>query len=173
MKKKRLLQVLILGLIYLGLVVLSLTVLTDLVMEGALALGLSKKGTDNLGMMFIAVLTLLYTSEGFYHILNSGIEKRLKKAKGWWASSLEAQQILLNFLNALPLRTILFIIYLLFIILEQLELIDKAKDYVTMAVFVVGVDRVGKTIPGEREKFRIYWGKFRHLLGLETKEEQN
>ncbi|EHJ52710.1 hypothetical protein [Streptococcus macacae] len=172
MKRKRLLQVLIMGLFYLIFVILSLTVLTDLIMQGALALGLSKKGTENLGMIVIAILALVYTSEGFYHALSKTIERQLKKAKGWWAAGLKAQQILLNFLMALPLRTILFLVYLLFIILEQLELIDKAKDYVTIAVFVVGVDRVGKTIPGEKEKFQTYWGNFRRLLGLEAKDEQ-
>lgn len=53
---------------------------------------------------------------------------------------------------ALPKRTILFSFYLVLTILETLGVIDSAKDYAVVIVFIIAVDRVTKIWPEEKRR---------------------
>ena len=58
----------------------------------------------------------------------------------------------IEFLMALPKRTISFSFYLVLTILETLGVIDSAKDYAVVIVFIIAVDRVAKIWPEEKRR---------------------
>ncbi len=66
---------------------------------------------------------------------------------------------------ALPKRSILFSFYLFFIVLELMGLIDKAKDYSVVAIFIVSVDRITKIWPQEFIRLREFGRKIKKDLG--------
>ena len=57
---------------------------------------------------------------------------------------------------ALPKRTILFGFYLVLIVGESLGLVENAKDYTAVIVFIIAIDRVTKIWPEEKERLKAF-----------------
>lgn len=66
---------------------------------------------------------------------------------------------------ALPKRTILFSFYLILTILENLGVIESAKDYAVVIVFIIAVGRVTKIWPEEKRRMVEFSQKIRKRIG--------
>lgn len=114
--------------------------------------GMTEKHANNLALIAIAIQSLFFTSDWFYSRIRSFLNRRLERARGLNRQIYLGYKAGVEFLMALPKRTILFSFYLLLTILENLGVIDSAKDYAVVIVFIIAVDRVTKIWPEEKRR---------------------
>ncbi|HFI0935240.1 TPA: hypothetical protein ACGO17_000390 [Streptococcus suis] len=114
--------------------------------------GMTEKHANNLALIAIAIQSLFFTSDWFYSRIRSFLNRRLERARGLNRQIYLGYKAGIEFLMALPKRTILFSFYLVLTILENLGVIDSAKDYAVVIVFIIAVDRVTKIWPEEKRR---------------------
>ncbi|HEP1819011.1 TPA: hypothetical protein VB845_000811 [Streptococcus suis] len=114
--------------------------------------GMTEKHANNLSLIAIAIQSLFFTSDWFYNRIRAFINRRLEKAKGLNRQIYLGYKAGVEFLMALPKRTILFTFYLLLVVAESVGLIEKAKDYAVVIIFIIAVDRVTKIWPEEKRR---------------------
>lgn len=131
----------------------------------ARVLGVNEKFADNISLLVFAVQSLIITSDWCYREIAKFIEKRLNRASKYMQPFYRGTKIGVDFIAALPKRTILFVFYLILIILEQIGIIVSAKDYSAIAIFVIAVDRVGKMWPEEKQKLYAFFGSLKRRIG--------
>ncbi|SFE61101.1 hypothetical protein [Peptostreptococcus sp. D1] len=135
----------------------------------ARAFGYEEKYASNIGLLAIAIQSLFFTSDWFYARISGLINRRLKKSNGINRQIYIGYKAGIEFLIALPKRTILFTFYLLLIILESIGMIEKAKDYAAVIIFIIAVDRVTKIWPEEKKRFKEFGNKVRkHIKNMES-----
>ena len=104
--------------------------------------GMDAEHANNLAYIAIAIQSLFFTSDWFYKRIHTFLNRQIYL--GYKAG--------IEFLMALPKRTILFSFYLLLTILENLGVINSAKDYAVVDIFIIAVDRVTKIWPEEKRR---------------------
>ncbi|HEM4324377.1 TPA: hypothetical protein U1Y08_001170 [Streptococcus suis] len=114
--------------------------------------GMTEKHANNLSLIAIAIQSLFFTSDWFYSRIRAFLNRRLEKAKGLNRQIYLGYKAGIEFLMALPKRTILFTFYLLLVVAESVDLIEKAKDYAAVIIFIIAVDRVTKIWPEEKRR---------------------
>ncbi|HFI0130395.1 TPA: hypothetical protein ACGOSD_000583 [Streptococcus suis] len=114
--------------------------------------GMTEKHANNLALIAIAIQSLFFTSDWFYKRIRAFLNRRLEKAKGLNRQIYLGYKAGIEFLMALPKRTILFTFYLLLVVAESVGLIEKAKDYAAVIIFIIAVDRVTKIWPEEKRR---------------------
>ena len=124
-------------------------------------MGLEEKYASNMEWLAIAAQSLFLTSDWFYGRIRAFLNRRLEKSSGLNHQIYLGYKVGIECLMALPKRTILFAFYLLLIIAESLGLIASAKDYTTVIVFIIAVDRVTKIWPEEKGRFKEFSQKIR------------
>ncbi len=130
----------------------------------ARVLGVNEKFADNISLLVFAVQSLIITSDWCYREIAKFIEKRLERASKYTQPFYLGSKIGVDFIAALPKRTILFGFYLILIILELIGVIVSAKDYSAVAIFVIAVDRVGKMWPDEKKKLYAFFGSLKRRI---------
>ncbi|WP_154475605.1 hypothetical protein [Suipraeoptans intestinalis] len=121
--------------------------------------GLEKKYAGNVELIVIAAQSIFFTSDWFYRRIGMFLDRRIEKSKGLNHQIYLGYKTGIACLIALPKRTILFGIYLLLIVLESIGVIDQAKDYAVVVVFIIAIDRVAKIWPEERERLKEFLSK--------------
>ncbi|MGU8000138.1 hypothetical protein ACS6Z0_09170 [Streptococcus suis] len=114
--------------------------------------GMTEKHANNLSLIAIAIQSLFFTSDWFYSRIRAFLNRRLEKARGLNRQIYLGYKAGIEFLMALPKRTILFTFYLLLVVAESVGLIEKAKDYAAVIIFIIAVDRVTKIWPEEKRR---------------------
>ncbi|HFI0235649.1 TPA: hypothetical protein ACGOVC_001241 [Streptococcus suis] len=114
--------------------------------------GMTEKHANNLSLIAIAIQSLFFTSDWFYSRIRAFLNRRLEKAKGLNRQIYLGYKAGIEFLMVLPKRTILFTFYLLLVVAESVGLIEKAKDYAAVIIFIIAVDRVTKIWPEEKRR---------------------
>ena len=104
--------------------------------------GMDAEHANNLAYIAIAIQSLFFTSDWFYKRIRTFLNRQIYL--GYKAG--------IEFLMALPKRPILFSFYLLLTILENLGVINSAKDYAVVDIFIIAVDRVTKIWPEEKRR---------------------
>ncbi len=104
--------------------------------------GMDAEHANNLAYIAIAIQSLFFTSDWFYKRIRTFLNRQIYL--GYKAG--------IEFLMALPKRPILFSFYLLLTILENLGVINSAKDYAVVVIFIIAVDRVTKIWPEEKRR---------------------
>lgn len=127
--------------------------------------GMTEKHANNLALIAIAIQSLFFTSDWFYSRIRTFINRRLEKSRGLNRQIYLGYKVGIEFLMALPKRTILFSFYLILTILENLGVIDSAKDYAVVIVFIIAVDRVTKIWPEEKRRMIEFSQKIRKRIG--------
>lgn len=125
------------------------------------SIGVREEYANNVALIVIGAQSLFFTSDWFYGRIRSFLNRRLKKAKGLNRQIYLGYKVGIECLMALPKRTILFSFYLLLVISESIGLIEKAKDYAVVIVFIIAVDRVTKIWPEEKRRFKEFSQKVR------------
>lgn len=160
MNSKRSVSTFLLGLGFFMLILVMISQLPSFITELASRYGLADENALNLGMMLTATIALIITSNAFYRLVLDKMNVYLDTNKSLSKRNiLNALVIGLEFVMAIPKRSLLFGIYLGLVVLEQLGAIDKANDYILVAVFVIGVDRVGKILPQEIKQMKEFINK--------------
>lgn len=126
--------------------------------------GMTEKHANNLSLIAIAIQSLFFTSDWFYNRIRAFINRRLEKARGLNRQIYLGYKAGIEFLMALPKRTILFSFYLVLTILENLGVIDSAKDYAVVIVFIIAVDRVTKIWPDEKRRMNEFSQKIKKRI---------
>lgn len=126
--------------------------------------GMTEKHANNLALIAIAIQSLFFTSDWFYSRIRSFLNRRLERARGLNRQIYLGYKAGVEFLMALPKRTILFSFYLLLTILENLGVIDSAKDYAVVIVFIIAVDRVTKIWPDEKRRMTEFSQKIKKRI---------
>lgn len=126
--------------------------------------GMAEKHANNLSLIAIAIQSLFFTSDWFYSRIRSFLNRRLEKARGLNRQIYLGYKAGVEFLMALPKRTILFSFYLLLTILENLGVIASAKDYGVVVIFIIAVDRVTKIWPEEKYRLVIFSQKVKKRI---------
>ena len=126
--------------------------------------GMSVEHANNLAYIAIAMQSLFFTSDWFYSRIRSFLNRRLEKAKGLNRQLYLGYKVGIEFLMALPKRTILFSFYLLLTILENLGVIASAKDYGVVVIFIIAVDRVTKIWPEEKRRMAAFSQKIKKRI---------
>ena len=104
--------------------------------------GMDAEHANNLAYIAIAIQSLFFTSDWFYKRIRTFLNRQIYL--GYKAG--------IEFLMALPKRIILFSFYLLLTILENLGVINSAKDYAVVVIFIIALDRVTKIWPEEKRR---------------------
>ncbi|HFI0633606.1 TPA: hypothetical protein ACGO2G_000057 [Streptococcus suis] len=126
--------------------------------------GMSFEHANNLSLIAIAIQSLFFTSDWFYSRIRAFLNRRLERAKGLNRQIYLGYKAGIEFLMALPKRTILFSFYLLLTILENLGVIDSAKDYAVIVIFIIAVDRVTKIWPEEKRRMMEFGQKIKKRI---------
>ncbi|HFI0103396.1 TPA: hypothetical protein ACGO3A_001098 [Streptococcus suis] len=126
--------------------------------------GMSGEHANNLAYIAIAIQSLFFTSDWFYSRIRAFLNRRLERAKGLNRQIYLGYKAGIEFLMALPKRTILFSFYLLLTILENLGVIDSAKDYAVIVIFIIAVDRVTKIWPEEKRRMIEFGQKIKKRI---------
>ncbi|HFI0672706.1 TPA: hypothetical protein ACGO47_001637 [Streptococcus suis] len=126
--------------------------------------GMTEKHANNLSLIAIAIQSLFFTSDWFYSRIRAFLNRRLERAKGLNRQIYLGYKAGIEFLMALPKRTILFSFYLLLTILENLGVIDSAKDYAVIVIFIIAVDRVTKIWPEEKRRMMEFGQKIKKRI---------
>ncbi|HFI0790881.1 TPA: hypothetical protein ACGO62_000884 [Streptococcus suis] len=126
--------------------------------------GMKEKHANNLSLIAIAIQSLFFTSDWFYSRIRAFLNRRLERAKGLNRQIYLGYKAGIEFLMALPKRTILFSFYLLLTILENLGVIDSAKDYAVIVIFIIAVDRVTKIWPEEKRRMMEFGQKIKKRI---------
>lgn len=126
--------------------------------------GMSVEHANNLSLIAIAIQSLFFTSDWFYSRIRAFLNRRLERAKGLNRQIYLGYKAGIEFLMALPKRTILFSFYLLLTILENLGVIDSAKDYAVIVIFIIAVDRVTKIWPEEKRRMIEFGQKIKKRI---------
>lgn len=130
----------------------------------ARVLGVNEKFAENISLLVFAVQSLIITSDWCYREIAKFLEKRLTKASKYMTSFYLGSKIGVDFIAALPKRSILFTFYLMLIILELTGIIASAKDYSAIAIFVIAVDRVFKIWPDEKGKLSAFFDSLKRRI---------
>ena len=109
---------------------------------------------NNLAYIAIAIQSLFFTSDWFYKRIRTFLNRQIYL--GYKAG--------IEFLMALPKRPILFSFYLLLTILENLGVINSAKDYAVVVIFIIAVDRVTKIWPEEKRRLVEFSQKIKRRI---------
>lgn len=126
--------------------------------------GMTEKHANNLALIAIAIQSLFFTSDWFYSRIRSFLNRRLERARGLNRQIYLGYKAGVEFLMALPKRTILFSFYLLLTILENLGVINSAKDYAVIVIFIIAVDRVTKIWPEEKRRMMEFGQKIKKRI---------
>lgn len=126
--------------------------------------GMTEKHANNLSLIAIAIQSLFFTSDWFYSRIRAFLNRRLERAKGLNRQIYLGYKAGIEFLMALPKRTILFSFYLLLTILENLGVIASAKDYGVVVIFIIAVDRVTKIWPEEKRRMTEFGQKIKKRI---------
>nr|WP_238595263.1 hypothetical protein [Streptococcus suis] len=126
--------------------------------------GMTEKHANNLSLIAIAIQSLFFTSDWFYSRIRAFLNRRLERTKGLNRQIYLGYKAGIEFLMALPKRTILFSFYLLLTILENLGVIDSAKDYAVIVIFIIAVDRVTKIWPEEKRRMMEFGQKIKKRI---------
>ena len=119
---------------------------------------------NNLAYIAIAIQSLFFTSDWFYKRIRTFLNRRLENAKGLNRQIYLGYKAGIEFLMALPKRPILFSFYLLLTILENLGVINSAKDYAVVVLFIIAVDRVTKIWPEEKRRMVEFSQKIKRRI---------
>ncbi|MGU7925573.1 hypothetical protein ACS6ZD_03060 [Streptococcus suis] len=128
------------------------------------ALGLKEEHANNVSLIVIGAQSLFLTSDWFYKRIRAFLNRRLEKAKGLNWQIYLGYKAGIEFLMALPKRTILFTFYLLLVVAESVGLIEKAKDYAAVIIFIIAVDRVTKIWPEEKRRMMEFGQKIKKRI---------
>ncbi|MFI3086059.1 hypothetical protein [Streptococcus sp. 2022WUSS037] len=128
------------------------------------ALGLKEEHANNVSLIVIGAQSLFLTSDWFYSRIRAFLNRRLERAKGLNRQIYLGYKAGIEFLMALPKRTILFSFYLLLTILENLGVIASAKDYGVVVIFIIAVDRVTKIWPEEKRRMMEFGQKIKKRI---------
>ncbi|MGF0039864.1 hypothetical protein ACQRBF_03680 [Peptoniphilaceae bacterium SGI.131] len=139
---------------------------SDLVYVIARVSGVNEKFADNISLLVLTVQSLIITSDWCYGKISKFLEKRVNKASKYTQSFYVGLKIGVDLISALPKRTILFVFYLILIVLELTGIIVSAKDYSTVAIFIIAIDRVGKIWPNEKEKLFKFFDSLKSRLEI-------
>lgn len=115
--------------------------------------------------MATAGMAFRLTSDTMYLCICKAINGILHRSKGLLYAILLGVKVAVEILVSLPKRTILFSTYLIFVLLERMGIIEKAKEYGAVAIFIMAVDRVTKIWPVERERLLVFAQKLRKRIG--------
>ncbi|MFM0772420.1 hypothetical protein [Streptococcus suis] len=126
--------------------------------------GMTEKHANNLSLIAIAIQSLFFTSDWFYSRIRAFLNRRLERTKGLNRQIYLGYKAGIEFLMALPKRTILFSFYLLLTILESLGVINSAKDYAVIVIFIIAVDRVTKIWPEEKRRMMEFGQKIKKRI---------
>ncbi|HFI0361177.1 TPA: hypothetical protein ACGO51_000343 [Streptococcus suis] len=126
--------------------------------------GMTGKHANNLSLIAIAIQSLFFTSDWFYSRIRAFLNRRLERTKGLNRQIYLGYKAGIEFLMALPKRTILFSFYLLLTILENLGVINSAKDYAVIVIFIIAVDRVTKIWPEEKRRMMEFGQKIKKRI---------
>ncbi|XVG95914.1 hypothetical protein ACGCUQ_07400 [Eubacteriales bacterium KG127] len=126
--------------------------------------GFEEKYAENLAILVVAGQSLFFTSNWFYTRISNFINKRLEKCNDVNRQIYLGYMAGIQFLIALPKRTILFTFYLFLITLESIGMIDKAKDYAVVIIFIIAVDRISKIWPEEKKKAKEFMGNMKKYI---------
>ncbi|MBL6538080.1 hypothetical protein JNG37_04925 [Streptococcus suis] len=126
--------------------------------------GMTEKHANNLSLIAIAIQSLFFTSDWFYSRIRAFLNRQLERTKGLNRQIYLGYKAGIEFLMALPKRTILFSFYLLLTILENLGVIDSAKDYAVIVIFIIAVDRVTKIWPEEKRRMMEFGQKIKKRI---------
>ncbi|MGT2884147.1 hypothetical protein ACVRZS_04230 [Streptococcus ferus] len=118
--------------------------------------GFEEKYASNVEWIAIAIQSLFFTSDWFYARIRAFLNRRLQKSKGLNHQIYLGYKAGIECLMALPKRTILFGFYLVLIVGESLGLVENAKDYTAVIVFIIAIDRVTKIWPEEKERLKAF-----------------
>ncbi len=118
----------------------------------ARVLGVDEKFAQNISLFVFAVQSLIITSDWCYSKMSKFLARRIERASKYAQPLYLGSKIGVDFISALPKRTILFTFYLVIIVLELTGIIVSAKDYSAVAIFVIAIDRVSKIWSDEKEK---------------------
>ena len=116
--------------------------------------GMDAEHANNLAYIAIAIQSLFFTSDWFYKRIHTFLNRQIYL--GYKAG--------IEFLMALPKRIILFSFYLLLTILENLGVINSAKDYAVVVIFIIAVDRVTKIWPEEKRRMVEFSQKIKRRI---------
>lgn len=116
--------------------------------------GMDAEHANNLAYIAIAIQSLFFTSDWFYKRIRTFLNRQIYL--GYKAG--------IEFLMALPKRIILFSFYLLLTILENLGVINSAKDYAVVVIFIIAVDRVTKIWPEEKRRMVEFSQKIKRRI---------
>lgn len=116
--------------------------------------GMDAEHANNLAYIAIAIQSLFFTSDWFYKRIRTFLNRQIYL--GYKAG--------IEFLMALPKRPILFSFYLLLTILENLGVINSAKDYAVVVIFIIAVDRVTKIWPEEKRRMVEFSQKIKRRI---------
>ena len=116
--------------------------------------GMDAEHANNLAYIAIAIQSLFFTSDWFYKRIRTFLNRQIYL--GYKAG--------IEFLMALPKRPILFSFYLLLTILEKLGVINSAKDYAVVVIFIIAVDRVTKIWPEEKRRMVEFSQKIKRRI---------
>lgn len=134
--------------------------------------GFEEIPAENIGLMATAALAFFFTSDAMYLRIRKLINGILHRSKGLCYAILLGLKAAVEILVALPKRTILFSTYLIFVLLELMGIIEKAKEYGVVSIFIMAVDRVTKIWPEEKERLFAFAQKLRKRIGQSQKDEE-
>ncbi|MDY2959219.1 MAG: hypothetical protein SOR72_00270 [Hornefia sp.] len=141
---------------------------SDWVYVFARLFGFKEKHANNISLLAIALQSLFFTSDWFYNHISAFIDRKLERANELNSQIYMGYKAGVEFLIALPKRTILFSFYLLLITMESVGLIDKAKDYAAVIIFIIAIDRVTKIWPEEKKRLREFGSRIKkHVKDIE------
>lgn len=126
--------------------------------------GMDAEHANNLAYIAIAIQSLFFTSDWFYKRIRTFLNRCLENAKGLNRQIYLGYKAGIEFLMALPKRIILFSFYLLLTILENLGVINSAKDYAVVVIFIIAVDRVTKIWPEEKRRMVEFSQKIKRRI---------
>lgn len=131
------------------------------------ALGLKEEHANNFSLIVLAAQSLFFTSNWFYNHIKHFIDRHLERAKGINRQIYLGYRTGIEGLVALPKRTILFTLYLILIISENIGIIEKAKNYSVGIVFIIAIDRVAKIWPEEKQRLYTFTSKmYNHIRNI-------
>lgn len=164
MKFVRIISLLTIGLLVMWFFLITFIDNGSWAFELAIWLGFKEIYALNVALMAIALQALFFTSDWFYEKINQLINWRLKKVSDWGKHIYLGLKLGVEFLMALPKRTILFSVYLLLVVMESVGLISKVKDYAVVIIFIIAVDRVTKIWKEERKRLKEFGKKIKKGL---------
>ena len=121
-----------------------------------------------------SMIVSIVTATAFFMLSSDGVYEFLRKKYAKWIEKVKCNPIKSvivalfsanDVVVAIPKRTILFLAYLIYSILNKLGYAELGVDTVFVGVFIIGMDRIGKSWRDEKKKLSA--------LGRKVYSEEN